>query len=116
MPNRQVCLFFYVNGEFLIHGCSPDEAEHYGDFLVYPESHMDEWDKHNAKTYGVDYDFFPRGRVAYHKAEGVFQILYDPCIGDNIRTLVDDHYSGAKVTLGNDEHYQCHKCNRNYIL
>ena len=109
-----VCLFFYVNGEFLVHGCVLDKAEKYGDFLIYPDSHFDIWDQNYAKKYGVDYDFFPRGRIAYRKSNKTYQILYDACIGDDIWLLLEA-YSREKTELGYDEHYQCHKCNKNYV-
>lgn len=59
MPQNQVSLFFYVNGQFLIHGCDLADAENYGDFLIYPDSHFEIWEKYYAKRYPVDFDFFP---------------------------------------------------------
>ena len=115
MPQNQVCLFFYVNGEFLIHGLNLEDAENYGDFLIYPESHFDIWERHYEKHYGVDYDYFPRGRVAYRKTDKTFLIFYDKCLDSEILTLVDA-YRGANISLGYDEHYQCHKCNQNYVI
>lgn len=110
----KVGLFFYVNGKFLLHGCSLEEAEPYGDFLVYSDSHLEVWEKNYHNRYGVDFDFFPRGRVAYRKSTQTYQILYDRCIGDNIQQLVD-LYGEEAVSLGYDEHYQCHMCNEDYI-
>ena len=112
--NRYVGLFFYVHGEFLFHKCSLDEAEEYGDFLIDPEGHSEVWDREYADRYGVDYDFFPRGRIAYRRSDRKFRILYDRCIGDDIQILVDT-YDSEDVELGHDEHYQCHGCNHNYI-
>lgn len=113
--NIDVCLFFYVHGEFLIHGCTLEEAEDYGDFLIYPEGHADIWDQEYFEKYRVDYDFFPRGRVAYQKSDQSFQVLYDRCIGDDIHILIDSFYPEG-VELGCDEHYQCYKCNQNYCI
>lgn len=115
MGKNQVCLFFYVQGEFLIHGCSLEEAENYGDFLVYPDSHFEIWDKFYYEKYGVDFDFFPRGRVAYCKNEKKFLLYYDTCIGEGIQRLIDVYYD-SKVILVYDEHYQCYKCNHAYCL
>lgn len=115
MSQNQVCLFFYVNGQFLIHGCSLSEAENYGDFLVYPDSHFEIWDKHYAKRYPVDFDFYPRGRVAYRKSTQTFQILYDRCIEKEMQKFAAEHYDG-NVTFGLDEHYQCHRCNKDYVV
>jgi len=115
VANNQVCLFFYVKGQFLIHGCSLESAESYGDFLIYPEGHFDVWEKHYARKYRVDYDYFPRGRVAYNKQSKTFQILYDRCIEKEVQSFAKENYPES-ATLGCDEHYQCHRCNRNYIL
>jgi len=114
MPHNQVCLFFYINGKFLVHGCDLEDAEHYGDFLVYSDSHFEVWEKHYAKRYHVDFDYFPRGRVAYRKTDGVFQILYDKCLDAVIQEFAKGYT--APVTLGYDEHYQCHKCNPHYVI
>ena len=115
MPQNQVCLFFYVDGQFLIHGCDLADAENYGDFLICPDSHFEIWENHYALQYHVDFDFYPRGRVAYHKSSQTFQILYDRCIGSEIQHFAETHYSGT-VSLGYDKHYQCHSCNQNYVI
>lgn len=115
MTQNQVCLFFYVNGQFLVHGCELENAEKYGDFLIYPGGHYDIWERHYAKRYHVDYDYFPRGRVAYNNVKQEFQILFDHCIEDRMPQFAKEHYSGA-FSLGFDEHYQCHKCNSEYVV
>lgn len=115
MPQNQVCLFFCVNGQLLIHGCELKDAEEYGDFLIYPGGHYEIWDEHYAGRYGVDYDYFPRGRIAYRKSSQTFQILFDRCIEHEIRTFAAENYQG-KVVFGYDEHYQCHQCNRHYVM
>lgn len=111
----QVCLFFCVDGEFLVHGCDLKDAEPYGDFLIYPKSHFEIWTSNYERQYGVDFDYFPRGRVAYCKRTGQFQVLYDRCLDDAIRDFVDAQYT-KEVSLGYDEHYQCHRCNRDYVI
>lgn len=112
---ERIGLFFYVHGEFLFHSCSLEDAENYGDFLIYPKSHMEIWERYYAETYGVDFDFFPRGRVAYRKSNQTFVVYYDRCIEEEMREFIDMHYEGD-VSLGYDEHYQCHKCNRDYVI
>ena len=115
MNCNNVCVFFYVHGKFLVHGCSLDEAESYGDFLVYPDSHMEIWDKYYYEQYGVDFDFFPRGRIAYCKSEDKYWIYFDKCIEDKIIDLIDGR-NHNKVSLKYDEHYQCHCCNQDYFF
>ena len=53
-----------------MHKCENGEAEKYGDFLNYPKSHMEIWDKYYYSKYHVDFDYFPRGRVVYNFAYG----------------------------------------------
>ena len=112
--NNQVGIFFYVNVQFLVHSCDLEHAESYGEFLIYPKSHFEIWERYHAKRYVVDFDFYPRGRMAYNKAEGTFHILYDRCIEKAIQTLASSGY-GENIVLGLDEHYQCHRCNLNYV-
>ena len=110
-----VGLFFFVNGKFLIHKCSLNKAEEYGDFIVYPNSHYEIWDKYYFENYGVDFDYFPRGRVVYRKKDDTYIIYYDNCIGDKIKRI-KEIYSGKNTLLELDEHYQCHMCNEDYVL
>ena len=108
-------LFFYVKGKLLFHGCSIDEGEHYGDFINYPESHFDIWNQNYLNKYGVDFDYYPRGRVVYRKADDTFIIYYDKCMEAAI-SLVTEKYADKKSKTEYDEHYQCFKCNSNYII
>lgn len=110
-----VGLFFFVRGRFLFHGCSLDKAENYGNFLVYSESHMDVWCREYIRKYRVDFDYFPRGRVVYRKSDSTFLIYYDRCIGAWIREILD-MYRNCNTALSFDEHYQCHRCNRFYVI
>ena len=105
MSKNQVCLFFYVQGKFLIHGCDLKEAEEYGDFLVYPQSHFEIWEQYYYDKFRVDFDFFPRGRVAYNKKEDKFIMYYDGCIGDVIQAFTDTSYD-EQPSVEYDEHYQ----------
>ena len=111
----QVGLFFYVNGRFLFQGVDLEVAESYGKFLVYPESHYDIWEKHYEYQYQVDFDFYPRGRVVYKKTEDTYIIYCDQCIEKEIVKL-KAQYTGKKVVLELDEHYQCHMCNEFYVV
>lgn len=108
-------LFFYVNGRWLFHSCNLCEAESYGNFLVYPHSHMDIWKQNYEATYQVDFDYFPRGRIAYRKADDTYLVYYDQCLEPVINSVVE-RYAGGKILLGYDEHYQCHMCNENYMI
>ena len=89
--NMDVSLFFVVNGKFLIHCCKKEDGEKYGDFINYP-----------------------RGRVVYNIKENKYYVYHDKCIKDlsNIVGTEDKE----KIEIREDFHYQCHKCNKNYII
>lgn len=114
-----VGLFFFVNGNFAFSGCSLKEAESYGDFLVYPESHFNAWDGYDTLGYvgskrKVDYDYFPRGRVVYRKTDDLFIIYYDKCV-EGVLDRLTREYANYNFTTELDEHYCCHTCNRFYV-
>jgi len=111
----EIGLFFFVKGRFLFHGCPLSRAEPYGDFLVYPRSHDALWERCYHHRYGVDFDFYPRGRVVYRVSDSTFLIYHDPCLAQPIRLLAR-HYTGQRVLLLLDGHYQCHRCNPNYYF
>lgn len=111
--NQDVGLFFCINTDFCFHACNLDKAEKYGDFLVYPKSHFDIWNKYYADKHNVDFDYFPRGRVAYRRSDGCFVIYYDRCIAKQVR-LFGSKFSNVEYCV--DEHYQCHLCNDNYVV
>lgn len=108
---KTVCVFFFVQKEFLVHSSPLTQAEEYGDYLVYPKSHFEIWDNYYYKKYGVDFDYFPRGRVAYNKVSGKYHIYFDRCIKDKMLAFIDD-----SMVICYDEHYQCHKCNKEYVI
>lgn len=107
-------MFFKVKDKFLVHKCENDEAEKYGDFLNYPESHMEVWDKHYYSKYRVDFDYFPRGRVVYNLKENCYYIYHDKCIEDLSEILED--YTNENYKICTDFHYQCRKCNKFYNI
>lgn len=109
-----VNLFFVVNNKFLIHECENEKAEKYGDFLNYPLSHMDVWEKYYSSKYRVDFDYFPRGRVVYNVKEECYYIYHDKCI-KNLDELLEK-YKNDNYKICTDFHYQCKNCNKNYIF
>ena len=109
-----VNIFFYVNGKFLVSECENEKSEKYGDFLNYPRSHMEVWDEKYYNKYHVDFDYFPRGRVVYNVKEKCYYIYCDKCIEDLSEIL--EQYKNEKYKILRDFHYQCHKCNKNYVI
>jgi len=109
-----VNLFFKVNDKFLIHKCENENAEKYGDFLNYSESHFELWEKIYAYKYKVDFDYFPRGRVVFNIKENCYYIYHDKCITDLSEIIEDYKNENYKICL--DFHYQCKNCNKDYIV
>lgn len=116
----EVGLFFFPEGNFSFAGCKLSEAETYGDFLIFPESHLDVWNKYKYLKYKnlkqeLDYDYYPRGRIVYRKSDETFIIYYDKCVDKEINRIARD-YSNYNVILELDEHYCCHICNPDYVV
>lgn len=115
----QVGLFFFINNDFAFVGCDISQADNYGDFLVYDESHFDVWERLSDQALingmRVDYDYYPRGRVVYRKTDNTFVIYYDKCLEHEIEKLVQN-YEGYECILELDEHYCCHSCNPDYVV
>lgn len=108
-------LFFYAKGKLLFHSCSVNDGEKYGDFVNYPYSHDDVWEKLYKQKYGVDYDYYPRGRVVYRKTDNTYLIYYDKCMEPFVKE-VTGKYNREQFKTEYDEHYQCSKCNRYYVI
>ncbi len=111
---KQVCLFFFVEDRFMIHSCPLNAAESYGVFLNYPHSHDRIWHKYYKSKYNVDFDYYPRGRVVYRKTDDTYLIYYDKCMEQFIGSITEK-YTGCKIELDYDEHYQCHTCKEDYV-
>ena len=109
-----VGIFFAAKDELLLHTCPVEEGEPYGDFVNFPESHDTVWQREYARKYGVDFDYFPRGRIIYNKNADTYKLFYDSCARLEANDLLSRYQQGqCEVYL--DEHYQCYKCNKEYI-
>lgn len=112
--DNQVGIFFIVRNELLLHSCELAEGETYGNFLNYPLSHDKIWREQYQKKYHVDFDYYPRGRIIYNKAEQRYILYYDGCIENETKEM-QSRFSGSTCQISRDEHYQCHKCNVGYV-
>lgn len=114
----QVGLFFDIKGNLFFAGCSLAEAETYGDFLVFPKSHMEVWDTIGSMGTvdgrKVDFDYYPRGRIVYRKTDDVFILYYDACLENKLDGLIET-YAGCNLRMELEEHYRCHNCNDFYV-
>ncbi|GHU66277.1 hypothetical protein AGMMS49983_15590 [Clostridia bacterium] len=112
---KVVGLFFVADGTLLFHGCSFEEGEHSPRFINYPESHVGVWEREYQDIYGVDYDYYPRGRLLYDKQTTFLMIYADPCIKEVAMKLAMAYKDGPR-RISTDEHYQCHLCGEDYVI
>ena len=111
----RIGLFFVMNGKLLLHTCPLADGELYGDFINYLESHDAVWRRVYYRKYRVDFDYFPRGRIIFNRATKLYLLYHDPCIANEAEAL-RGRFPEGKCVIGLDEHYQCHKCNRGYVV
>lgn len=107
-------LFFYVDGKFLVHRCEMKGGETYGNFVGYPKSHLEIWERNYLQKYHVDFDYYPRGRFIYDREVMMHRVYRDLCIPDEILEKMIKSCIGEKYLLLEDDHYQCHLCNPEY--
>jgi hypothetical protein len=111
--------FFRVRGKLKAQTISLTEAEDYGDYLTTSVSHDEVWRKIFGRGAAVDFDYFPRGRVVYNKRTERYTVYIDKCL--DTPELIEEIAAafGLQDSVYNvefDEHYQCHGCNRHYII
>ena len=109
-----VGLFFVINGKIMLHKSPLADGESYGDFINYPESHDNIWQRVYYRKYHVDFDYYPRGRIVFNRMTGIYFLYYDPCASD-VAEYLRGCYPEGKCVISLDEHYQCHWCNANYV-
>jgi len=98
------------------------EGEDWGDFKTYPNGHMEYWavlTKQLRLLSCLSYDFYPRGRVSYAKAQDTYMLYLDRCLVKNRQTirLIKRKLClfNQQVELSTDEHDQCSICNPYYV-
>lgn len=112
-------LFFYVEGKLLAYKVALEDAEVYGDFLTSPVSHDTVWHKGVGLNRPVDFDYFPRGRVVYNKKQEKYIVYIDRCLDtpEHIAEILKAFgLVDCQQTIAFDEHYQCHRCNKEYFV
>ena len=70
--------------------------------------------KYYYKKYRVDFDYFPRGRVVYNIKDDKYYVYNDKCIKD-LSSIIGEEEK-EKIEIREDFHYQCHKCNKYYMI
>lgn len=121
--NPNVGIYFVVKGHILSESAVLEHAEPYGEVLQYgghndfhealhPQSPIERLFK------SMPYDYFPRGRVVHFPNRKIFRIYFDSCLSEtDIQKVIETFGLGQQsVEIERDEHYQCAKCNRHYLI
>ena len=113
-----VGIFWLFGREVLFDTTPLSEAETFGDFRIHPGNHISVWDKLRlAKMVPaeVEYEEYPRGRVAFDSKVQRFNlladvhILRDKAILAKIRKKM---HLPKNTSEGSDPHYRCSDCLR----
>lgn len=113
-----VGLFFVVGKKLLLDCVSDQEAEVYGEFLVYDASHFDVWLAKHERIYHKSYDYYPRGRVVCHQPDHVYTVYVDRCIDDTMLTEIIHRFhlqDELHRVDRSDTHYVCHRCSKDHL-
>lgn len=119
----EVGIFWWIGNEPIMDTTPVREGDKFGDFIYHAEDHFNYWEKKISPNMPIarnkDYDYFPRGRVIYNAIEDVYYLYADRCIRkniDNIKKIAHlMHLPVEKTKVLGDRHYQCARCNKNYV-
>lgn len=103
--------FYFIGNKIITNDIPVEKGNEYGDYINY-SSHWDLWRAFVAEyaEYDfLDYDYFPRGRVIYDKANEKFILYVDAKLNSEkyIRKIEKQYLLDAGYYVqGVDEHYQ----------
>lgn len=104
------------NGKLLIDGTPVSEAASYGDLKIYEGTHTKLWDlyvRHSIVPTDVEYEEYPRGRVAFDTKTRQFWLFADACILKDkaiVNKIRNDFHLPSNTKTDKDPHYRCPKC------
>lgn len=114
-------IFFIVNGELIVDAVQLEHGEEYGNAIQHG-GHYEFWENLEPKTKSERifkrraYDAFPRGRVIFDVRQGRPVIYVDRCIKDERSLALLKHaFQLSGFDVRTDEHYQCARCNQDFI-
>ena len=120
MNQGKIGIFFMVQGHLLIDATPHEQGELYGDAINF-SGHFDYWETLIPKSAveqifkNYAYDHFPRGRVVYFIKTSSFKLYADPCMSKDEIEKVSAAFQLPSYRLARDEHYQCAKCNTDFL-
>jgi hypothetical protein len=116
-PN--VGIIFLVGKTLLIDRTPVSDGEMYSDFRIHGRGHDIYWE--TLKESGLvpqdsEYDYYPRGRVAYNTKTEKYSLFLDRCILKNksvMKKIMSELNLPMRSTrTDTDSHYQCFRCLR----
>jgi len=112
----KVGIIYLVDDKLWIEATPLAGAGHFGDFAIHERDHYQYWAQlvRGGSVPNVEYEEYPRGRVAYNKKTAKFLLLADRCILGR-KSLVSKilsrlHLPPNETETGTDEHYRCSRC------
>jgi hypothetical protein len=86
----RVGIFYVIGMDLYIESTLMIEGEDWGDFKTYPNGHIEYWavlTRQLKLLSCLSYDFYPRGRVSYAKAQDTYMLYLDRCLVKNRQTI-----------------------------
>lgn len=114
----RIGIFFLVGRNLLIDSTALSKAGLYGEFLIHEGDHITFWPRlvKQGAFPDVEYERFPRGRVAFNAKTEQFTLLADKCILKKksvVKEILKRLNLPARHTKTNsDLHYRCFRCLR----
>jgi hypothetical protein len=112
----EVGIFWVVEGKPIVFGDPLSEAEPWGEFKNYRQSHYSLWrflQRNGAVPQDSEYEDYPRGRVVYNTPTSSFAFFADRCILKNkpmVEHLLSELHLPSSTKTESDPHYRCKKC------
>ena len=109
-------IFFVVGRNLLIDSTALSKAGQYGDFSIHEDDHITFWPRlvKQGAVPDVEYERFPRGRVAFNTKTEQFTLLADKCILQKkavVKEILKRLSLPARHTkTSSDPHYRCFRC------
>lgn len=110
--------FFWIQGKLIAFPNRLEEGVDTGVGIIDGVAgHMTEYEKLPYR-FEHDYDYWPRGRVVFHKNKNKSIVYLDRCIKNDeaVRLAILKAYAldPKKTSWRLEDHYKCHCCNPDY--
>lgn len=119
----EVGIFFFIDASILADSIAVEKGEKYGAAIQHG-GHYEFWEAVKPTTLAERkfkaraYDAFPRGRVVYFPERNKFRVYHDDCLRirpDLAKVIERFNLELMDIEFEKDEHYQCAKCNPNFL-